>query len=277
MSPIDDMYEIAYYKTGLSSHVRSNPHQSLMQSIQNDQILEYPEKMCIGNREAFQMKDRLDQALGRLDEFDEEFRTTKARFEANDEELRTTKARLEANDEELRTTTARLEELEKRDREQEDALILLRMRACEDRYAVQRNHQADRSVKQGGNRVAHGGNIVFDLKAIEYACRTGANHCQDYKTDFGAVYWIPFDRAVTSIKTFPRELIRICNTVASVEELYQYRNSKYQTDRNAAINFGAGIIQDALQAIDSGDLSPFRDGAGLAAKVQQFDVMVNNL
>ena len=121
------------------------------------------------------------------------------------------------------------------------------------------------------NEIAHGGDILGDTNAIEYAQRRRHPNIDEYEADFQDSYSIPFSEAAAKISSFPPELIRTFDYLASVRELNLWQQPTVRTVRAAVEGRATRIIRRALE-MDAGALQAcFENGGELEQEFIQME------
>ena len=152
--------------------------------------------------------------------------------------------------------------------------IYERFGVLEDRRVKKRDmppRDRDRTTMLLRNEIAHGGDILGDIKAIEYAQRRMFPNIDEYEEDFEGTYSIPFSEATAKISSFPRELIQTFDCLASVRELNHWQQPTAQPVRAAVEVRATRIISTALEA-DAGALQAcFENGGELDQEFSQME------
>ncbi|QVM13111.1 hypothetical protein D8B26_007727 [Coccidioides posadasii str. Silveira] len=104
----------------------------------------------------------------------------------------------------------------------------------------------DRETTSIRNEIAHGGDIIGDIKTIEYAQEQQLPYVAEYKEDFQKVYRVSFDEALTQAPSYPPEAIRAFDILASVSELYAWQAPDQQGRREILEKQATKIIEAAL-------------------------------
>ncbi|KKZ60138.1 hypothetical protein EMCG_05060 [[Emmonsia] crescens] len=104
----------------------------------------------------------------------------------------------------------------------------------------------DRKTTIIRNEIAHGGDIIGDIKAIQYAQEERKPYVAEYKEDFEKVYQVSFDDALTQASSYPLEAIRAFNILASVSELYAWQACDQQNHRQTIEEQATKIIKAVL-------------------------------
>ncbi|KAK2829837.1 hypothetical protein FQN49_007208 [Arthroderma sp. PD_2] len=96
------------------------------------------------------------------------------------------------------------------------------------------------------HELTHGGDIVDDIEAIQYAENKGLEALSEFKADFAKAYNISFNAAVEVVKTSPIELLTTFNALASVREYPRWQKDEARADRVAIEHIATHIIEAAL-------------------------------
>ncbi|TQB69052.1 hypothetical protein MPDQ_002380 [Monascus purpureus] len=135
-----------------------------------------------------------------------------------------------------------------------------------------------RRIVRGRNMIAHGGDILGDLEAIRYVEENGLPYVTEYKDDFQKAYGLRFSKALAKLPSFPEQVIRTFNILASVRELSMWRECKtrkVKRKRDAIQTLASEIIKAALDADISQLAACFEEGGNLAKKYSKMERLFN--
>lgn len=117
----------------------------------------------------------------------------------------------------------------------------------EDRRIDNRGLQCkDRETTIVRNEVAHGGDILSDIKTIQHVQENGLRYASEYKEDFQSAYGIAFNDAVAKTPSYPQEVIRAFDIRVSLLERKSWQDEAVQEDRANIEKLAAEIIKAAL-------------------------------
>lgn len=119
----------------------------------------------------------------------------------------------------------------------------------ERRVSKQSRGRKDKQITTDRNEIAHGGDIIGDIQAIQCAEKDGSRYVPEYK-DFLAVYKIPFDDAVAKTPSYPEKVIRAFDIRASIHDLHEWHGSEIANDRQAIQDLAKEIIEAASNTKD---------------------------
>ncbi|KAK2731598.1 hypothetical protein FQN57_003280 [Myotisia sp. PD_48] len=94
------------------------------------------------------------------------------------------------------------------------------------------------------NEIAHGGDILGDIKAIRYLETEEWAYIAEYKEDFQQVYTISFSKA-SEILQYPSEVIRAFDILASIRELHVWQGTLLAADRETIRSLATEITMVA--------------------------------
>lgn len=96
------------------------------------------------------------------------------------------------------------------------------------------------------NVIAHGGDILGDLQALQYVEENGLKYVTEYKDDFQKAYNIRFDEALGKLLSFPHKVIWAFDILASVRELQIWNREHLQSTKERIEWLASEIITAAL-------------------------------
>ncbi|KAM5508499.1 hypothetical protein McanMca71_000469 [Microsporum canis] len=107
-------------------------------------------------------------------------------------------------------------------------------------------------IKQARHELTHGGDIVDDVEAIQYAEQLDMEQVPEFKSDFANAYGLSFDLAMHIVEISPIELLNTFNIFASVREYPRWQKSEARADK-IAIEDTATLIIDAALLVPEAD------------------------
>lgn len=119
-------------------------------------------------------------------------------------------------------------------------LISLKFRAADPAKTTSggNNTKKDEKPIQEGNRIAHGGCVIGDVEAIQYAETKGSRHTEEYKANFHQTYGLPFDHVSTHGSKYPPQLLSMLDIHAAIKELNFWKRPK--------ANANMKVIEDSI-------------------------------
>lgn len=94
--------------------------------------------------------------------------------------------------------------------------------------------------------VAHGGDIINDIKAIQYVQEQELPYTLEYKEDFHSAYGVSFDEAVTKASSYPPEVIRALDVRVSLRERGPWQAHAAEETRLEVEKLASEIVEAAL-------------------------------
>ncbi|KAK2731305.1 hypothetical protein FQN57_003455 [Myotisia sp. PD_48] len=292
MASESDKYDAIIYKRGITPNFRCKPLDWLLEGIEPQEIQIQHYKNRIGNNEGFNILDQqkentsiikkgADQLLAMneeklklnkiLSEFDKRNSELDKRNSALDKTLLEIWQRNSALDKtilEIRQTNL---ELGENLSTLTIAHINLRRGVLEDRrISTRRGQKKDRKTAIIRNEIAHGGDILGDIKAIQYLEAQEWGHVAEYKENFQQVYTISFDKA-SEILRYPSEVIQAFNILASVGELYVWQGTLRAGDRETIERLATDITMVAQTTREDSLHNYFKENRDIQEKFDELN------
>ncbi|TQB76652.1 hypothetical protein MPDQ_007047 [Monascus purpureus] len=152
----------------------------------------------------------------------------------------------------------------------------LRFGALESRRALIRClelYERDSAVVNSRNEVAHGGDIVGDIQAIELAKTYKPKYVAAYKEDFLKVYGIPYSEAARNVYHYPHQVIKAFDIRCSLMEMDKWDRHDMKTLKNKIHDLAQQIINDASDIGDVHQLKQkFEKGGSLLPVFEQMNI-----
>ncbi|KAK2743931.1 hypothetical protein FQN57_004554, partial [Myotisia sp. PD_48] len=247
-----DKYHAIIYKSGLPSDIGRDPLDWLRKRIEPHEIKVQHYKNRIGNNEGFNLLDHQEENTSMMKKMEDQLLEIKGLVES----LQEKNLKLEKDVSNLEKDASNLE---KDLLSRTEAHISLRRGVLEERRIFNRNRlQKDRKTTSTRNDIAHGGDILGDIKAIQYVEAQGWGYVAEYKEDFQQAYTISFYDASTRVPLYPQEAIRAFNILASIRELHAWQSRLIAADREIIEKLAMEITKIAQSARED-ELSLLRE------------------
>ncbi|PGH19123.1 hypothetical protein AJ80_04201 [Polytolypa hystricis UAMH7299] len=254
-------YDAVIYKRGPGpENGHDEPFNWFIRNIERHEVKIQETEKRIGNDEGFAMLDHLQKLQNEMSEMKDWMKKESAAREKESAAMKKENAEMK---EELSISMK--------------ASISLRRGVLEERRVANREgEQKDRQIAIIRNEIAHGGDIVGDIRAIQYCEEQRMRRVSEYKEDFSQTYGIAFNDAATKAPLYPSKVIRAFDILASVRELHAWKGDKVRISRKAIEEIATEIIDAAKCTEQDKLLARLGEGGDLLEKCDEMVRLFGN-